>query len=144
VTRSRAALFGALLLLLVSARGASAQELDITLDRIATAWHKGDAAAITAFAARAGISVDADGNPVGPLGPRQAAAVLRRVFDDRESLGARNIMTRDVGGEPARAFGEIGWTARTKGTTIPERATIFVAFVREDGAWKVTEIRIMR
>jgi hypothetical protein len=144
VTRARIALVSALLFVLVSARAASAQELDLALDRIAAAWHKGDAAAITALAARAGISIDSDGNPVGPLGPRQAAAVLRRVFDDRESLGARNIMTRDVGGEPARAFGEIGWTARAKGTTIPERATIFVAFVREDGAWRVTEIRIMR
>jgi hypothetical protein len=134
----------ALLVLLASARAVSAQELEHALDRVAYAWHKGDASAITALAARAGISIDVDRNPVGPLGPRQAAAVLRRLFDDKESQGARNTMSRDVGGEPSRAFGEISWTARAKGTTIPERVTVFIAFIREDGAWRITEIRLMR
>lgn len=134
----------ACVILLVAANTTRAQELDHALDRVASAMHRGDANSITALAARAGIAIDVDGHPVGPLGPRQAAAVLRRLFDDRESVGARNIMTREVGGEPTRAFGEIGWTARAKGTTIPERATIFVAFIREDGAWRITEIRLMR
>jgi hypothetical protein len=49
-----------------------------------------------------------------------------------------------VGGQPARAFGEITWTTRARGTTIPERANLFVAFVREGDAWRITEIRLMR
>lgn len=127
-----------------AARPAAAQDLDQTLGRVAAAWHRGDAHTITRLASRAGISLDVDGRSVGPLGPRQAAAVIRRVFEDRESVRARSNMTRSVGGSPARAFGEINWTTRARGTTIPERATLFVAFVREDDRWRITEIRLIR
>jgi hypothetical protein len=123
---------------------AAAQELGQVLERVAAAWHRGDASSISAAGARAGISLDIDGASVGPLGPRQAAAVLRRVFDDRESVSARTSMSREVGGAPVRAFGEITWTARASGTTIPERATLFVALVREDERWRISEIRLLR
>jgi hypothetical protein len=123
---------------------AAAQDLDQALARIAGAWHRGDAGTIAGLAARTGISLDVDGRPAGPLQARQAAAVIRRIFEDRESVSARANMTRVVGGAPERAFGEISWTTRARGTTIPERATIFVAFVLEDGRWRITEIRLLR
>jgi hypothetical protein len=123
---------------------AAAQDLGRTLDRVASAWHKGDASAVAGFAARNGVSVNIDGRAVGPLAPRQAAAVIRRVFEDRESLSVRSNMTRSAGGSPARAFGEITWTTRARGTTIPGRATIFVAFVHEDEQWRITEIRLIQ
>jgi hypothetical protein len=143
----RRALFALALLtglILLAPAPAAAQDLDQVLDRIANAWHKGDAAAITSLAARAGMSVDVDGRSVGPLGPRQAGAVIRRVFEDQESMNARPNMTRIVGGQPQSAFGEIAWTTRARGTTIPERAKLFVAFVREDDRWRITAIRLMR
>lgn len=132
------------LALLATASPAAGQDLERTMGRVAAAWHRGDAAAITRLAASSGISLDVDGRSVGPLGPRQASAVIRRVFEDRESVGARSNMTRTVGGSPQRAFGEIAWTTRARGTTIPERATLFVAFVREDAGWRITEIRLIR
>lgn len=121
-----------------------AQDLDRSLVRVAAAWHRADAASIAALGARGGITIDIDGNPVGPLGARQATAMLRRVFEDRESVSARPNMTRDVGGSPSRAFGEVTWTARARGTTIPERATLFVAFILEEDTWRITEIRLLR
>ncbi|HEX6308170.1 MAG TPA: hypothetical protein VFZ69_08290 [Longimicrobiales bacterium] len=123
---------------------ASAQRLEPVLQRVASAWQRGDVGAITALGARGGISLDIDGSSVGPLGPRQAAAVLRRVFDDRESVTASSKAGRAVGGQPPRAFGEIIWTTRARGTTIPERATLFIAFVQQDDGWRITEIRLMR
>jgi hypothetical protein len=131
-------------LMALAASPAVAQDLAQTLERVATAWHKGDAAAITSLAARSGVSLDVDGRSVGPLGPRQAAAGIRRVFEDRESVAVRSNMSRAVGGAPPRAFGEITWTSRARGTTIPERATIFVAFVLEDDRWRITEMRLIR
>jgi hypothetical protein len=131
-----------LLLLLAAPLPAAAQSLEQALERVAAAWHKGDTGAITALGARAGISLEVAGGSVGPLGPRQAAAVIRRLFEARESVSARSNMTRTVGGDPVRAFGEIAWTVRARGTTIPERATLYVAFVREDDAWRITEIRV--
>jgi hypothetical protein len=140
----RAALLALVALAAIGAGPAAGQDLNQALGRVASAWHRGDAAAITRLAASSGISIDVDGRSVGPLAPRQAAAVLRRVFEDRESVNARGNMTRSVGGSPQRAFGEIAWTTRARGTTIPERATLFVAFVREDEGWRITEIRLIR
>ena len=139
----RSVMMAAALSMLGSA-AASAQDLEVVLRRVASAWHRGDARVISALRADGGISLDVDGASVGPLGDRQAAAVLRRVFDDRESVSATPRVGRTVGGQPARAFGEITWTTRARGTTIPERATLFVAFVREGEAWRITEIRLMR
>jgi hypothetical protein len=130
--------------LFAAPRPAHAQDLGALLDRIASTWHRGDASSLMSLAARGGISVDIDGRSVGPLGQRQAAAVLRRVFEDRESVNARTSMSRVIGGDPARAFGAINWTTRARGTTIPEHSTLFVAFVLEDGRWRITEIRLMR
>ena len=123
---------------------AAAQNLEQSLNRVAAAWHRGDAGAITELGAAAGISIDVDGSTVGPLGPRQAAAVLRRVFEDRESVTVRTSLTRAVGGEPARAFGELTWEVRSRGTTIPEQSKLFVALVHEAGQWRITEIRLLR
>lgn len=134
----------AVLLTAATAGHTSAQSPEPVLKRVASAWHRGDVNSITALAADAGLSLNVDGSSVGPLGRRQAAAVLRGVFEDRESVSAGATMTRTVGGEPARAFGEIIWTTRVRGTTIPERATLFVAFVRQGENWRITEIRLMR
>jgi hypothetical protein len=142
--RTRALLL-AMVAMAVAALPVAAQDLAQTVDRIGAAWHRGDAATITGLAARAGIALDVDGGRrVGPLPSRQAAAVLRRVFEDRESVGARTVMTRSSGGQPAQAFGEIVWTARARGTTIPDTARVFIALVMEDDRWRITEIRLLR
>lgn len=142
--RSNVAAVFSVLLCAAGAGTASAQALPRELDRVAAAWHRGDASAIANLGARAGISLDVDGSSVGPLGPRQAAAVLRRIFEDRESIAVRAAQTRPVGGDPPRAFGELSWNMRTRGTTIPEQSKVFVAFVREGDRWRVTEIRLLR
>ena len=59
-------------------------------------------------------------------------------------MAAKGNMSREIGGSPTRAFGEITWTAKARGTTIPERATVFVAFVRDEDGWRITEIRLLR
>lgn len=130
--------------LLLAAAPAHGQDLQQVLDQAAAALHRGDAGALAQLAAGAGMSVDVDGRAVGPLARRQAAAVIRRLFEDRESVGARTTMSRVVGGDPPRAFGEINWTLRVRGTTIPVRSTIFVALVREGEGWRITEIRLLR
>lgn len=136
---------GLVVLLLVLAAGrASAQDLDQVLDRFAASWAKGDAGRIAQLVSRSGISIDIDGTPIGPLSQRQAAALLRRIFDDRETVVIRAGMAQVVGGAPPRAFGEVAWSVRSRGTTIPERATVFLALVREKDGWRITQIRILR
>ncbi|MBI4408927.1 MAG: hypothetical protein HY561_04425 [Gemmatimonadetes bacterium] len=138
-----------LLLALVIAIGAAPtalaqeSELEQTLERLAALWARGDASALAGLSARAGLALVLDGSPVGPLAPRQAAAVLRRIFDERETVGLKTGFAKIVGGAPRRAFAELNWLARARGTTIPERATVFLALVQEADGWRITQIRLL-
>lgn len=122
---------------------ARAQELDQVLARFAAAWARGDAGGLAALVSRNGISIDVGGGEIGPLGQRQAAAVLRRLFDERETTAVQPRFAQVVGGAPTRAFGEIRWHARSRGTTESEGATVFLALVRENGGWRINQIRVL-
>jgi hypothetical protein len=134
----------AAIVLVLAAAPVRAQDLSGVVDRVAGAWARGDASGIVAHAARGGISLDVDGERAGPLAARQAAAVLRRLFDRSETVSASASKARVVGGSPEKGLGEIAWVMRARGTTIPERATVVIALVREDDRWRVTEIRLMQ
>lgn len=136
------------LLLVVSAAGTTAQDAQASLDsafsRIVGLWRSGDAAAVAAFAAGAGLAFELDGQPMGPLQGRQAAAALRRLFDQRVTVGVEAGMRGHLVGDADRGFGEFLWLTRLEGTTIPERTTVFLALIREGDDWKVNEIRVLR
>ena len=119
------------------------QDLKSALDEVAAAWSRGDANAVASHAAPAGVALEVEGSPAGPFPPRQAAAVLRRVFEDRETVSVDVELSKAVAGEPERGFGELNWVVRVRGTTIPERISVFVALVRVGNHWKVSEIRLM-
>lgn len=123
---------------------AQAAELERVLDRLASSWARGDANSLASFGARNGISLDLDGEPIGPLTRRQAAAVLRGLFVGRTTDSLSPGLARVVGGQPLRAFGELSWTVRSQGTTIPERTTVFLALVWEGENWRITQIRLLR
>ncbi|HUH13997.1 MAG TPA: hypothetical protein VMK65_12860 [Longimicrobiales bacterium] len=145
----RASRRGALVLGLVLGLGGPLQaqghaELERVLERVGSAWARGDVSALVAHACAEGVSLELNGGATGPLSNRKAAAALRRLFDDAETEGVRAGMAHIVGGSPARAFGEIAWVFRVDGTSQPERRRVFVALVQEDGAWRVTQIRLLR
>lgn len=135
----------AFLVLLGASGSAIAQDRDLerTLQRLARSWARGDAAGVAALMTRAGLSLHIDGAPVGPVAPRQAAAVLRSVFEQQETIRLSVASSRVVGGAPVRAFGELTWLSHVKGTQIPLRATVFLALIREENGWRVTQIRLM-
>lgn len=133
------------LLLAGSARSAHAQqELAPVVDYVTAAWARGDADAVAAAASSAGITLDLEDGPIGPVGPRQSAAALRRVFDDRETVSIRKDAARLVGEPAARAFAEFEWSVRARGTRIPETLRVFLALVHEETGWRVTQIRLIR
>jgi hypothetical protein len=144
MTRRVVALSIGLLLSLTAVARGQEVELGRVLDRLATSWARGDAHTLAALSADNGIFLDIDGEPIGPLTPRQAAAVLRNLFAGRTTDSLKPGLARIVGGQPLRAFGELAWTVRTQGTTIPARTTIFLALIWEDDAWRITQIRLLR
>ena len=136
----------ALSLVLGTALLAHAQEsgLERTIASFANSWNRGDAGGIASFVASAGVSLDLDGGRAGPHGSRQAAAALRRVFEDHETVSVRPGAVRIVGGAPHRAYGQLDWRVRARGTTVTERRTVFIALVREPSGWRITHIRLLR
>jgi uncharacterized protein (TIGR02246 family) len=133
-----------LALLLFAVSSAQAQDLESVMDRFESWWARGDASAIAGLAARDGITIDLDGKPLGPLGGRQISALLKRLFDDHETIQVRKLVTQVMGGRPARASSEISWVMRSKGTTIPEKTSVFIALVQEGERWRITEIRFVQ
>lgn len=135
----------AVVALLLAAEAARAQDIRPIVDRLAAAWARADANAIAELVARDGVSVEIGEEKTGPLNARQVAAVLRQqIFDRTESMRAETAMARVVGGTPERGFGELSWTEKPRGTTVPRQSTVFLGLVLENGAWKITEIRLMR
>ncbi|HKJ93826.1 MAG TPA: hypothetical protein VJ957_11725 [Longimicrobiales bacterium] len=134
-------------LLALTATHAVAQQdttLDRAMSRLVRQWAEGDAAGLAARASSGGLSIELDGRPSGPLHTRQAAAALRRLFDQRETMSISRGMSGEVAGDASSAFIEFDWVVRMRGTTIPEHVTVFIALKRQDVAWRVTEIRVLR
>jgi len=130
-------------LAIVKPAAAHAQRLDDIVDIIAFAWSRGEARALVAMSAREGISIETRDGRMGPLSTRQAAAVLRKLFDDRETISIRPGMTQVVGGSPRRAYSEINWVTRAPDTTELERYTVFLELVYEGDRWHITQIRLL-
>jgi hypothetical protein len=140
----RAAAVAALLLLLAARAELYAQDADGFMARVATAWRKSDAEAVSMLGDPDGISIEVEGRHVGSIAPRQAAAVLRRVFADRETVKAIAGPARTMPGNARRAYAEIVWEHRVRGTTQPMKVYVFIAAARDGAAWRITEIRLLQ
>jgi len=94
--------------------------------------------------ASSGIRLQLDGTAHTGLSSRQALASLRdflRGFQESEAYVTR---AAPVAGSGERGFAEITWTARIAGTSQEIRRTLFLGFYREQGEWRVDEVRLMR
>lgn len=130
--------------LTATATRAHAQQLDIVMKQFAGAWTRNDEKVIAALIARDGASIETDAGRLGPLGARQAAAVLRVLFDERATRNVQTRQTQSVGGTPQKAYSELIWTTVAPETTQPMRITVFVELVLEyERYWRVTKIRLL-
>lgn len=121
-----------------------AQDFRPVVQRLAEAWERADVGAVGALAASDGLSLDVEGRRTGPLQERQASSALRRLFQDRETIAINPGVAKELDGAPRRAFAELTWITRARGTTIPERSTVVFTLELEKGRWRVTEIRLIR
>jgi hypothetical protein len=137
------ALSTVVLALFVAHSHGHAQSVNAFIAKVATAWSRGDVDAITAAIHPAGIALEVEGTHVGAITPRQAAAVLRKVFEDRETIRATAGAARLLPGDDRRAYAEIVWERRARGTTQPQHVNVFIALAREGREWRITEIRLM-
>lgn len=136
----------ALLVLLALPAAASAQgadDLEPAFRAVAGLWARGDAGGLVRHMSTQGVAIDVSDGPMGPLNHRQAAALLRQLFEQGETVGVQTGMLERVGGRPARAFGAITWITRPEGTRVPVRRTVYFGLEMADGGWKVAEIRLI-
>jgi hypothetical protein len=132
------------IVMMASAAQAHAQELETVMDRITGAWRQNNDKTIASMISRDGASIETPAGRLGPLGPRQAAAVLRILFNERTTQDVRMRQVQEVGGNPPKAYGEVIWTALRPQTTQPLRAVVFVEMVLEqDRYWRITRIRLI-
>ena len=131
---------------LASAPAAAQQPDDLggLLDTLAVLWTRGNAAALAAHGAASGLDLEIHGETIGTLEGRRAAAALRQLFGAQETVSVEAGTAARVTGAEDRAFGEFIWVVRMPGAEITERHKIFVALVRQDQQWRVSQIRILR
>ena len=114
------------------------------MERFTELWATGDAAGVAGLTLQPRISLRPEEEPLGPLQERQTAAMLRMLFDARESLALAPGEIRIVRGAPDQAFTQVTWVNRVKGTTVPDTANIFLELVlEEEGSWRVCRIRLL-
>lgn len=140
----------ALLLLLAAPATLGAQEpsgearLEGFIARVARLWGSGDAAALAALAPPGGRMVlEVPGEGAGPVQERHAAAALRALFAERESVAARPGRVTVAGGDPLQGFGEIAWQSRPRGVSRPRASTVYVGAVWQGGEWRIRELRVL-
>ena len=119
------------------------QGLEEAAARFAAQWAAGDVSQLQSRFSLGGASIQWEARPLGALSPQRAGASIREYLEDREAATARVSRTGEVGGEPPRGFAEIRWESRIRGMSEMVTRTVFVAFVYEDGVWRVAELRVL-
>ena len=142
---ARATVFPVLALLagLVCPAGAASQQRPIQefVQQVTQLWAAGDAGALVGLAA--GRLLLDTGRGTETVNARHAGAALRALFSDHETVGARPVRITLAGGDPPRGFGELSWSYRTRGASVPQARTVYVGAVWERGEWRISELRVM-
>ena len=119
------------------------QGLERAAATFADQWVGGQASALQSRLAPGGIQIQLGGRPLGVLDPRHAGASIQEYLSDREAVGARVSRVEQVGADPPTGYAEIRWESRVIGTSEVVTRTVFVAFVSQEGTWRVTELRVL-
>jgi hypothetical protein len=141
--------FGLAALCLASASPLRAQDavVDVPLQefvqQVAKLWQAGNVdMLVELFPAEDQLTLDT-GSGIETANSRHAAAALRALFAQRESVGTRAVRVTLASPSPPRGFGELTWTFRIRGAPGQESRSVYVATVREPRGWRITELRIM-
>jgi hypothetical protein len=140
----------ALLLLLAApgtalrAQGGGEPRLEGFVARVVRLWEAEDADGLARLAPSGGRMVlEVGGEGAGPVPERHAAAALRSLFADRETVSIRTARVTVAGGEPLQGFGELAWLSRSRGVSAARGSTVYVGVVWEGGEWRMRELRVL-
>lgn len=116
--------------------------LDSFLARVVRLWAAGEAEGVAALVGRDGRITLELGSASGGVQERHAAAALRALFAERETVNVRPQRAAVSGGNPPRGFVELAWTFRARGARAPRTRPVYLGATWEDGEWRLRELRI--
>jgi hypothetical protein len=119
------------------------QNLEEAAAQFAAQWAVGNVSQLQSCFSQSGARIQWEARPLGAFSPQRASASILEYLENREAASARVSRIGEVGGEPPRGFAEIRWESRIQGMSEMVTRTVFVAFVYEDGVWRVAELRIL-
>ena len=145
----RLVLLLALLALAVSPAPAAAQgqptPLGTFVASVGRLWYSADADGLVELAPADGrLLLDLAGAGSDEVQRHHAAAALRRLFAEGETVSVRPSQSNISGGVPVSGFGELNWVRRPRGVTDTHSSIVYVGAVWEDGAWRLRELRLLR
>jgi hypothetical protein len=83
------------------------------------------------------------GSGIEPANSRHAAAALRALFAERETIAARPARVTVASAQPPRGFFELAWTFRARGAPGEQSRSVYVAVLWEERGWRISELRLM-
>jgi hypothetical protein len=117
--------------------------LEQFVQQVVRLWQAADANALVGLLpADNRLALDT-GSGIETANSRHAAAALRALFAERETVDARVVRVTVASAQPPRGFGELGWTFRLRGSPAELSRSVYVATLFENGEWRISELRIM-
>ncbi len=123
--------------------GGSDDALEIFVQRVVRLWSSSDVTALVNLLPSDNRLVLDTGSGIENANERHAAAALRALFSQSETVGARAVRVTVASTRPARGFGELDWTYRARGSSGEQSRSVYVAAAWEDDGWRITELRLM-
>ena len=119
------------------------QSLQEAASVFAGRWSAVEIASLEGSLSKGGVRIQWEARQVDSLDPAHARASIQEYLAGREGVSARVTRVEEVGGDPPKGYAEIRWESRIRGTSEVLGRTVFVAFVSEEGGWRVTELRVL-
>lgn len=134
--------------LLIGASPVPAQEpeaapLEQFVNRVAHLWEAKDVDRLVDLVSEAEQMVLDRGGGVERVSGRHAAAALRSIFADLESVSVEPAKAAVSGGRPLRGFGELTWVYRARGGPGEQTVSVYVGTIWDGRYWRIGELRII-
>lgn len=137
------ALFGTLLLGATPLPAQSPAPLEQFVRRVGSLWEAKDVDNLVDLVAESDPIVLDRGQGTERVNGRHAAAALRALFSDVESVSVRPAKATVSGGEPPRGFGELTWVYRTRGGPAAQTRSVYIGAVWDGRNWRISELRLL-